>query len=183
MSEVRISEEIVNFLESAQSTAESVEVSAGGFSGNWPPPGRYEANVLGIQYHPGKMRDADCVICQASYSCRVTNDPNYDPEKILEFQGRELRLVPDFESVFTGDSNSGIRTACRINWEEFIKMHALLGWMSVDDAKANIQNAVGATQNRLSEGTAPVAVIIVKHNPGKSGGVFPEERLVDVVSV
>lgn len=176
-----ISEDIINFLGNSQATAETVTVATG-FSGNWPPPGRYEANVLAIDYGKGKFLDQDCMTCQASYSVRVEDNPNYDPEKLLEFQGRELRLINDYESVLAGDENKGRRTACRINWEEFVKMHALVGGISPDEAKANIQNAVGVAQARLARDPAPVAVILVKHNQGKQGGVFPEERMVDIVS-
>lgn len=176
-----IDQSMNDFLSSAQSTAADVEVRAG-FNANWPPAGRYEATVLGVTFGEDVLKEVPCKTVTFSYATRVTGDPNYDANKLWEFEGRPLKLVPNYKSVFTGPENAGICKACEINWGQFIRACSLLGGLDLEAAKADVSGAAAAMQARLSKEPSPVAVIIIKHRPGKSGGTFPEESIVDIVN-
>lgn len=176
-----IDQSMNDFLTGAQTTAASVDVRAG-FNANWPPAGRYESAVTGVASEPGDFKGTRCMVTHFSYALRVTNDPNIDPEKVWEFQGRDLRLVPNYDAAFPGDENKNTRKACEIAWSDYIKALSLISGLDIDATKSDLSAAAMVAGDRLSKSPPPVVLLMIKVRQGNKGGTFPEEKMLDIIN-
>lgn len=182
------------FEQGKQDYADATANTGEGFQGEWPPAGEQDLWVQDVTVSSSTFRlgrtdtKVPCAVVQFKYQWIPREDnPDYDPEKVLIFDGKEFQLVlgqQNLSRLPDPDGKNSAYKAAQANLSRF-KGHCakILGKNQQDcnDPGADIQAVAG----RIGDGTKLFVTSRIEYyypNNDKSNNPYKTEYIKDLIT-